>query len=178
MLVFQLTTNNHRGWGCFIKTPSSTVIICCYLEHWCYSSPLKEYRSPHLPVAWRKRKSFHWPKVKWCHFLPIEYLLFSSWQHFLFCGDHKNVRLWEINKHDLTKSKHLEEYATVILWPIINTVLYNSLVFTISLSDTNSELKITGDHLCDGEIFQDIFSQIGWKYSEKSLLHRDDRQLF
>ena len=39
-------------------------------------------------------------------------------------------------------------------------------------------LEITAGHHCGGETFQSIFSRIGWKYSEKSLLHSDDRPLF
>ena len=39
-------------------------------------------------------------------------------------------------------------------------------------------LELSGDHHCGGEIFQSIFIRIGWKYSEKSLLHSDDRLLF
>ena len=41
-----------------------------------------------------------------------------------------------------------------------------------------TELEITAGHHYGWETFQSIFSQIGWKYFEKSLLHSDDRPLF
>ena len=42
----------------------------------------------------------------------------------------------------------------------------------------SSGFEITAGHHCGGETFQSIFSLFGWKYSEKSLLHSDDRLLF
>ena len=38
-------------------------------------------------------------------------------------------------------------------------------------------IEVTAGHHCGGETFQSIFSRIGWKYSEKSLIHSDDRPL-
>ena len=42
----------------------------------------------------------------------------------------------------------------------------------------NGGLEITGSHRCGGETFQSIFNLLGWKFSNKSLRHSDDRLLF
>ena len=58
-----------------------------------------------------------------------------------------------------------------------NYILIYGMFYVIQFRCTQhktSELKITGSQ----ETFQSIFSWTGWKYSEKSPLHIEDRSLF
>ena len=56
--------------------------------------------------------------------------------------------------------------------------MFHSICFSLFCKSNLSGLEITGGHHCGGETLQSIFSWIGWKCSEKSLLNSDDRLLF
>ena len=88
-------------------------------------------------------------------------------------GRCSNVILLTLNRYLPTGTDRF--YMISIKPSIMKILLLKMSVFLLSCI---SGLEITGDHHCGGEIFQSIFSQFGWKYSEKSLLHSDDRQLF